>query len=738
MRFFAHTLGDRPVDDWQGLADHLQSVASIAARNASAFGSGDWGRLAGLWHDLGKYSVAFQAYLAQSHDPHQSELHGRVDHATAGAQNAVERLGVLGHLLAFPIAGHHSGLLDSIDQGACMQARLAKQVEPWDNCPSEIIDQPPPTIPAFLAEAIGRRDAFTVSFFVRMVFSALVDADFQDTQRFMDPAKAEQRPEWPADVLSRMSHALAAYIVRLDARPTVVNRERAHVLEACRRAAQRPPGLFSLTVPTGGGKTLSSLAFALDHATQHGLDRVIYVVPFTSIIEQNVGVFREVMAPLASDGLTDPVIEHHSNLDPERETVRSRLAAENWDAPLTVTTSVQFYESLFATRSSRCRKLHNLARSVIILDEAQALPVEFLAPCLRALDELTRNYGSTVVLCTATQPAIELREDFPIGLDVKADHEIVPDRRRLFEALKRVEVVVEAEPLADEALAARIFDQGQVLCIVNTRGHAQDLAALVGPADEHFHLSALMCPAHRTEQLLRIQRRLDQGLDCRVVATRLIEAGVDVDFPVVFRSLAGLDSIAQAAGRCNRNGRLPMGRTIVFMSEHRDRERFIAATTDAARQVLDAHEDPLSLAAIEHYFRLYFWDQKHKWDAKKILDEFRLVQDRQLPFLFGYRRVARDFRLIEETGRPIIIPWGEEGEQLCAELRTSRFGPSVHLLRRLQRFTVQVPEQVWHAGLARAVELVHDQYAVLAFLDQYYSNRTGLQLKTGPTDALIA
>jgi len=735
-RCFAHTRSGSPPETWQELSEHLEAVGQLASKHASQFQAEDWGRLAGLWHDLGKYSGAFQAYLktAESPDGHEAENSGRVDHSTAGAQHAVATLGIPGHLLAFAIAGHHSGLLDSIADGPSMLARLGKPVEPWASAPPALLEAAAPELPPFV---LGRRDAFTVGFFVRMLFSALVDADFLDTERFMDPERAKLRPSWPDSAIHRMAEATAAYIARLHPDPTEVNRQRNLVLQACLKASERSPGLFSLTVPTGGGKTLSSLAFALHHARRHGLRRIIYVVPFTSIIEQNADVFRDVMASLRSSGLHDPVVEHHSNLDPEAENTYTRLATENWDAPLVVTTSVQFYESLFANRSSRCRKLHNIARSVIILDEAQVLPVDLLAPCLRALRELSDNYGSTVVLCTATQPAVQKREGFPIGLDIGKEHEIIPDPDRLFAALKRVRVSVESETLRDDDLVERLRSEHQVLCIVNTRHHALALADLLGATDENFHLSALMCAEHRTEKLTLIRERLERDLPCRVVSTRLIEAGVDVDFPVVYRALSGVDSIAQAAGRCNRNGSQPEGRTIVFNSEHRDRERFLFDTAGAAKQVLELHPDPLTREAVEHYFQLYYWDQSRRWDAKDILHEFSLVQDRQLPFLFGFRRVAERFRLIEEVGRAVIVPWGRKGARLCQQLRASWLGPSVALRRALQRYTVQISEQHWRQHRSSAIEIVHEQYSVLAFPDVHYSEHTGLRLSADPAAVFV-
>ncbi len=721
-----------PHGEWHDLRQHLHAVARRARAFAEPFGAGPWAELAGLWHDLGKYSRAFQEYLRQgSTDTHAGEMAVKVDHSSAGAQHAVKRLGIPGHLLAYVIAGHHSGLLDGRGDGPSLETRLTKAIEVWADAPPEVFERGRPELPRFVAEAIGGRDGFAVAFFVRMLFSCLVDADFLDTERFLDPARASQRPVFPAGTLAVMGRELSAYLQRLEseAAATPVNRERAHVLRHCLDAAQWEAGLFSLTVPTGGGKTLSSLAFALNHAVFHGLQRVVYVIPFTSIIEQNAEVFRTVFAPLVAQGFPDLVVEHHSALDAGAETAASRLAAENWDAPLIVTTGVQFYESLFAARASRCRKLHNLARSVIILDEAQVLPVDVLAPCLRALRELVKNYGASVVLCTATQPAVQRRDDFPIGLE--GIREIIPVPRVLYEKLKRVEVA-DLGRLEDAALVERIRKHERVLCVVNTRGHARILFELLGDEEPHFHLSALMCPSHRSQVLNTIRARLQARQPCRVVSTQLIEAGVDIDFPVVYRALAGIDALAQAAGRCNRNGGLPHPGTIfLFRSHHEARERFLVDTASAAEQVLLVHSDLLDLAAVETYFKLYYWDQTPRWDARRILDEFQLVNDRNLPFQFGYATVASRFQLIQNTGRPVIVPWGERGRALVREL--SEGGPAVSslLLRRLQRYAVTVPARWWLEQVGRSLVLAHEQYPVLLKPEENYSERFGLRLEGG-------
>lgn len=726
---YAHSLPDSPSNTWQPLDAHLRGVADLAAQFAAAFGAEDWGRAAGWFHDLGKYSAAFQRYLRQAgmDDCHGEDSGERTDHSTAGAQYAVTRQKVLGHLLAYALAGHHSGLLDAV-AGSSQEKRLHKQVEEWQHGLDELPELPfPRALPPCLSTVSMAERDFTFAFFVRMLFSCLTDADFLDTEAFMNPEQAVARPVWPDDILARMEEALERHIANFGPPTTNVDRCRAEIHAACLGRAAETPGLFSFTVPTGGGKTLSSLAFALRHARLHGLRRVVYVIPFTSIIEQNAQVFREVFADLG----TDLVLEHHSNFDPASETTANRLATENWDAPLVVTTSVQFFESLFANRTSRCRKLHNLARSVVILDEAQTLPVELLAPCLAALRELARGYGASLVLCTATQPAVKQREGFPIGFPADSLREIIPAPETFFHSLKRCAVTNLGEQ-TDAEIAERMLAEKQVLGIVNTRRHARLLFDLLGKDEGNFHLSAQMCPAHRLAVLDHIRQRLKNKLPCRVVSTQLVEAGVDISFPVVIRSQAGIDSIAQAAGRCNRNGEIPGagGRVFVFKaSEHIRRERFFADTANAGCQILALHDDPLSLAAVENYFQLYYWDHSDRWDRKLILNHFSTKGGRDLPCLFDFKKCARDFQLIETTQKPVIIPWGEEGRKLCGQLRAIP-APPARLLRQLQRYTVQIPERVWSEHIGRQIELVHDQYPVLISPEMHYGDAFGLDLES--------
>lgn len=746
-RFWAHSAN--AVGRWHELSEHLLGVAKLARGFAEPFGAGDWGYVAGLLHDVGKFSAAFQAHLrrSSSDECHASELRGTVDHTSAGAQYAVERFPVLGHLLAYAISGHHGGLLDAISDFACLEKRLGKTVENWSHG-LRLLVLPDLQLPHFLREVLARRErgpkgvAFSFAFFVRMLFSCLVDADFLDTEAFFDADRKSSRPSWPANVLLRMEEALCAFVDRLPEPASQISRSRAEIRQWCLDAASREPGFFSLTVPTGAGKTLSSLAFALHHARRHGLRRVIYVAPFTSIIEQNAEVFRRVFEPLRQLQWPDPVLEHHSAIDVGEETVASRLASENWDASLVVTTAVQFYESLFANNVSRCRKLHNISQSVVILDEAQKLPVDYLSACLMTLRELVANYQTTVVLCTATQPVIHRHDGFPIGLDNIS--EIVEDPTALYLQLRRVSVS-DLGHVNDEELVRRLASERQVLCIVNTRRHARLLTERLLPITDVIHLSAAMCPEHRSKVLRRCRDLLAAGKPCQVISTQLIEAGVDLDFPVVYRSLAGLDALAQAAGRCNRNGRLTEGRLFLFRSEHGQSEAFLRDTANVAGQLLGGdgfpplYDDPLSLQAIEHYFRLYYWEQRQRWDFHQLLDSFKLAQSKSLPFQFSFRAVAATFRLIEESGRAVVVPWGEKGKELVEELRRPGRLPARSMLRSLQRYTVQVPSRTWHEAIGKEIEIMGQHCAVLVCQELHYDERFGLCLerdKLGP-DTLI-
>ncbi len=722
---YAHSIENRPQTDWQLLDKHLLNVAELSGMFADNFEASEWGYLAGLWHDLGKCSAQFQAYLENQNENISEEAKlNRVDHSTAGAQHAVQSMPILGHLLAYPIAGHHAGLLDARAEGACLENRLTKSLPSWNNYIKRFPQSPMPKLPLFISQALSKKDAFTVAFFVRMLFSCLVDADYLDTERFMKVNKAAKRRVFPplVELTPRFFRSTQKLESACTRKP--INILRRSVRIDSERKAEQPSGFFSLTVPTGGGKTLSSMAFALRHAQFNDLHRVIYVVPFTTIIEQNADVFRRHLGKYT-------VLEHHSNLDPEKETEASRLAAENWNAPVIVTTTAQFYDSLFANRTSRCRKLHRLAKSIIILDEAQSLPVEYLQPCLRVLKELVANYNSTVILCTATQPRIKKSNDFEIGLDNV--REITSDPKELYRNLKRVKVKKLGKQ-TDADLKKRLLQNEKVLCIVNTTNHARLLFNAIGQSVGHFHLSARMCPAHRRLRLWQIRRFLETGKICRVVSTQVVEAGVDIDFPVVYRALAGLDSIAQAAGRCNRNSAmLKQGNTYVFTTEHVAAERYFSDTSNCAAQVMELYHDPLDLQANEKFFQLYYWDQKPRWDGKHILDNFHLIQDRSLPFNFGFAQTAKDFHLIDDTSFcTVIIPWGRKGRKLCQLLRAMP-DPNREILRRAQCYMVKVHRAAWNKHAMHSIKLIYDNLGILESPETHYSEETGLNLEAeGP------
>ena len=671
--FYAHSIDGRPVSEWQPLDEHLLNVASLARRFAEEFGAGEWAYLAGLWHDLGKYSGEFQ-----------QRLHGgsRVDHATAGAQYSFDNLpdDKKAKLLAYTIAGHHSGLPDGkSNEASCLTRRLKKQVPKYTDSllKREEIQLAPPAFDS-------KRFAFQLSFFVRMLYSSLVDADFLDTEQFMDSEKSSWRKGYPS--LEEMNKKLSLALEKLSEIGPLkeINRERAYVLKYCLEAAELRQGLFSLTVPTGGGKTLSSLAFALKHALRYRLKRIIYVIPYTSIIEQNAAVFRHILGENA-------VLEHHSNFTPRSEEIeeyqRSMLATENWDAPLIVTTNVQFFESLFSNRSSRCRRLHNISGSVVILDEAQMLPVPLLKPCLEALRELSSSYRTSIILCTATQPALSTTETFKDGLDNV--QEIIPDPDKLYNSLRRVRINKIPE-ISDNELAGKLIAHRQVLCIVNTRKHARSLFEKLDNKEGCYHLSALMCPAHRTDMLKKIRKALDDDLPCRVVSTQLIEAGVDIDFPVVFRAATGIDSIAQAAGRCNREGILPeKGEVYLFKPEDGLPPGYFRHTAEAAETVLRHHDDPLSLGAVSAYFQELYWKKGDKLDEYGILS---LLKEDAARLNFPFKEIAEKFSLIKDSLETLIIPWNKEAERIIQSLRYTEY--PAKFVRQIQRFTIQVHPRI--------------------------------------------
>jgi len=717
---------------------HITGVAERAALNATPFGGAAWVRLAALWHDLGKYQLEWQGYIrrASGFDAENAHIEGMVGHpkhSTAGAMLACEKHGIPGRVLAYLIAGHHAGLDDWTAGLDCRFDKPESKAELADSkttAPTELLNTAE-SLPE-LRTVHGGSKGFAL--WVRMLFSCLVDADFLDTEEYMNPDKGSTRGNWPKleELHSTFDEYMAGKVRGSDA--TNVNRLRADILAQCRAKAQDTPGLFTLTVPTGGGKTLSSLAFALEHAKKYEKRRIIYVIPYTSIIEQTADEFRKAFSAVGAEVL----IEHHSNAeaDPKKENSRSRLSCENWDAPVVVTTSVQFFESLFAGKTSRCRKLHNIVNSVVVLDEAQLLPPEYLQPILDVLNLLTKHYGVTVVLSTATQPMLASTTYFDekkgmTGLE--NPREIIADPDALYLQLKRVNVELPHDlniPDTWEHIAERMGALPSALAIVNTRKDAMELHGLL-PKDT-IHLSALMCGAHRSVVIAQIKECIAAKAPVRVVSTQLVEAGVDLDFPVVFRALAGLDSIAQAAGRCNREGKLERGTMIVFVPPKAPPLGLLRKGSDACKTVLHGHEaDPLERSLFTTYFKHLYY--ACDLDKKQIRADLRMDGKNMEALAVNFRTAAENFKLVEDGDMvPVIVRYtGPDGTDTnaaswIAMLRKGK--PERWLMRKLQRYTVNIHRRYVAPMQARGdiEELIPGLFVQVG--DVLYHKDTGLQI----------
>ncbi len=720
------------------LDEHLRGVAERAREFARVLAAAELAYQVGLWHDLGKYSGTFQRIIREENGlaAHiEGFTDGERDHSTAGAIHCVERLGKVGPLAAFAIAGHHAGLADQGD----LLHRLAPHNQAKRALYRDVLERADPTLrdevrpveaPPQTSGGSGPNRRL-IELWTRMVFSALCDADFLDTEAFFDPERGAQRG---CDVsLSALAQCLDDHMqaVERGSRVSEVNRVRAEVRAACVQQATGPRGVFSLTVPTGGGKTLAGLSFALHHALAHQQRRVIVAIPYTSIIEQTAGVYRRVFAPLG-DGV---LLEHHSNLDPSRETPKNRISSENWDAPLVVTTTVQLFESLFANRPGACRKLHRIAGSVLVLDEAQTLPPALLVPILDVLKMLIQHFGVSVVFATATQPAFH-EASLPLvggeALGFAVVREIVPAELRAFERLRRVYVCwpETLQPTSWPALAEHLAAEPDVLAIVHRRNDAKELCHEIDARTREastLHLSALMCAEHRSQVLAQIKARKQAKQPVRLVATQLVEAGVDLDFAVVYRALGGLDSLAQAAGRCNREGTLPnLGQLRVFVAPTPPPKGVPVTALSITQGMLRG--GPIDLDA-RSTFRMFF---QRLYETVPSLDRNEIQDLRER---LQFQSVAEGFKLIEDGwSAPLVVPYvapgerDEEGEvpKLLSALRAA--GPSRDRLRALQRYTVTVPARARDAWLAAGfVEWVAD--TVVALKWEYrvaYDPRFGL------------
>ena len=702
MDYFAHKAEDGRL---QTVQEHLEGTAKLSASFAKQFGAEEHGYLVGIAHDIGKYSDAFQKRL---------EGGKKVDHASAGAWECYK-------IKALPeaicVVGHHGGLPDFgnmiADQAgdATVCGRLKKAQKDQIPCYSQnwVGSLPVPSTQLNLSN-------LSFAAWTRMLYSCLVDADYLDTELFMQPERSIPRRYETMEVLLAK---LENYVEKWSNPTNDINRNRWQILQDCLDAGTREKGVYTLSVPTGGGKTVSSMAFALRHAVKHGMQHIIYIIPYTSIIEQNAEVFREIFGE-------GNVLEHHSGKlydiseDANERERMSAFATENWDMPIIVTTAVQFFESFYASCSSKCRKLHNMANSVLIFDEAQMIPVCHLAPCVSAIAELVVHFKSTAILCTATQPVLD--DLFCRFGWSKPIPQICSNTEKLYDEFSRVSFHKEGK-LTCEETAQKLEKLKQVLCIVNSRRAAQELYELL-PRNGSFHLSTLMYPVHRRTILDTIRTRLANGEVCRVVSTSLIEAGVDVDFPAVWREMAGLDSILQAAGRCNREGKRNKSESIVtiFESEYKS-PILIQQNIGAALEALESNADPANLETVKAYFSALRDLLGEGIDKSQLIDKFnRGIAGCMLPF----KQAAAAFDMIDQQTFTIYIPT-EKNAQILNRLRNKTADRTDY--RLAGRYGVSVYENHYHAMLDSGdIEPLDEDSAILINCECYDENK-GFSLK---------
>lgn len=658
MRYIAHKDGERE----QSIKEHLEGTAERAGEFAEKFGKKEWGYCCGMLHDIGKYSEEFQRKI-------QEDTNDRVDHATAGAQVCKERGGYYS-ILSYCIAGHHAGLPDygNTAMSSSLCGRWKKRICDYHAYKDEIKIPKLDTDPIVFSK--DRNMDFALGTFIRMLYSCLVDADFLDTESFMKNGDTGRNSGESMETLqNRLEKRISEWLKNTDT--DTINGRRTEILKNCIKEGKQKEGIFRLTVPTGGGKTLASLAFALEHAVKNHKDRIIYVIPYTSIIEQNAQVFREILGE-------DNVLENHCNVDYEssEEFKPMQLASENWDKPVVVTTNVQFFESLFANKSSKCRKLHNIANSVVILDEAQMLPMDYLKPCTAMLQELVDGYRTSIVLCTATQPTLDafFRENALIK-------ELCPRMEEQFQFFQRVNYQNLGKIRWDDLLE-KLKRENNALCIVNTKKAAQMIYKEL-QGEGIYHLSTSMYPKHRKRVLKKIRERLKNNEKCIVISTSLVEAGVDLDFTRVYRQIAGLDSMIQAAGRCNREGKRKLSDSMVYIFDLEESYPVQSQRQqmDVSKGILQDYADIADLKAITDYFTRLYHYRGTSLDKKKIMDEFQKME-------CNFAKVAKEFRLIEENTRVIFINREPEADELLQELRIK--GVTRERMRKAGQYCIQV------------------------------------------------
>lgn len=751
----------------QSLITHLKETSVIACCFAGKIGLPNCGELIGLLHDFGKYSDAFQTYLQSAVgilDPDNDEyvdatgMKGKIDHSSAGAQfawNAFRNENYIrqftGQVMALCLASHHSGLIDCLspDGSDKFGGRMAKSEEKTHlfeskgKADDEIIKQATSLLSSpnienelqsrlkylFDGEPSQEIREFRIGLLVRFLFSALIDADRLSSANFDNPDAASERyngayPEW-----SLLVGRLESHLTGLQERNRV-DGIRNEISASCLNFARREKGLFQLTVPTGGGKTLASLRFALQHAEHHKMDRIFYIVPYTTIIDQNAATIRGILETGESKGRI--VLEHHSSLTPEKATWQNKALSENWDAPIVFTTMVQFLDTLFASGTRGARRMHQLANAVIIFDEIQALPIKTVHLFNNAVNFIVGQCRSTAVFCTATQSLLDKVQSDKGAAMLSPDSEIMPDKVGLFRDLRRVEVADMrkaggwSEDEVAEAALQEESSSGSVLVIVNTKSQAKEIyKRCTGKTENVFHLSTSMCPAHRMEILSKVKKYLNpknpRPIIC--ISTQLIEAGVDVDFGSVIRYLAGLDSIAQAAGRCNRNGVRPTGRVIIVnpSNENLDRLPDIRIAKEKAERVLDEFSkdhaafgnDLLSPAAMERYYRYYFYERAHEMaypiSAKEIgrhdnllsllstnslsVASYRRQNNSEAPKIIlrqSFMSAGKAFKVIDAPTEGVIVPYGEGAGVISDLLGEADPAGRKALLRKAQMYSVNL------------------------------------------------
>ena len=687
--------------------EHQHGVAELASKFAGEFGMAEWGRVMGLLHDKGKEKRAFQQHIMkESGLDRQTSVDGDYRHAYVGALIAKELFPNSHLLMDNALMGHHRGMYDDGDWKEIMKSQIPEDVS-IDGIQADLI------VPRL---ANPKKDVHHLE---RMLYSFLVDADFLDTEAFMQPEQSRLRGNH--DSLATLEKRLEAFLAGLKkyAPDTEVNRIRNEVQNWCVKESVNPPDFYSLTVPTGGGKTLASVLWAIKHAIKNDLKRIIIAIPYTSIITQTASVLRNIFGE-------KNVLEHHSNVDrsafDDRELAQKlKLATENWDYPIIVTTNVQLFESLFSNKPSDCRKLHSIAKSVLILDEVQTLPTDFLQPIVDTFDTLKRVFGVSVLFTTASQPVlsglIQGTNPFVSFEGLSNIREIIPEGANLYDRLRRVELKFEKNPKNYDEVANELSHHSRVLCIVNTRNDAREIYTRLPKEGICLHLSRMMCPDHVMETIDNVKLALKESSNTtiRVVATQLIEAGVDIDFPMVFRQEAGLDSVLQAAGRCNREGKLGIGSTVVFGLQKPLPPGHIRQTNDARLAIMNREYDWFSPEAMEAYFK-QLYSRVNSFDKKNIKD---LLYKAEIQF----ETAASAFHLIDDNTISVIVNWKNSMELVE---RLVREGPSYSLMKALSQFSVNVRngdmKKLVEAG---AIEEVLEGIYVIR--DQsFYSNEVGL------------